>query len=283
MRILVFGGAGMAGHMVAAELATRHTVWATVRQEGDSALLRGVTPLTGIDVRSREGVSAALDATEADVLVNCVGIVKQRPIAAVEMLEVNALFPHRLAELALDHGATVIHLSTDCVFSGRRGGYTEDDLPDPPDFYGVSKLAGELTETGLTLRTSIIGLELQHRTSLVEWALAQRRPIRGYARAIFSGVTTNELARVIGDVVERHRDLRGLWHLASEPISKFDLLSRLFERIDREIEVQPDDSFICDRSLVGKRFSEAIGYAPPEWDVMIDELAASIRAREATV
>lgn len=203
MRVLVFGGAGMAGHMVAAELAADHAVWATVRRDGDLAL-PGVKPIGGIDVRSMEQVRLALDVSEADVLVNCAGVVKQRPVDAVETLEVNSLFPHRLADLARERGAAVIHLSTDCVFSGRRGGYTEADVPDPPDFYGVSKLAGELTETGLTLRTSIIGLELQHKTSLVEWALSQAGSIRGYTRALFTGVTTKELARVIGDVVERH-------------------------------------------------------------------------------
>jgi dTDP-4-dehydrorhamnose reductase len=169
-------------------------------------------------------------------------------------------------------------LGTDCVFSGKKGNYTEKDHPDPEDVYGVSKLLGETDGRGaLTLRTSMIGPELQRKTGLVEWFLAQKgKTIQGWRKAIFSGFTTAELARVIENLVTMHPGAHGVYHVSSAPISKFDLLANLNARLQTGTAITPDDSFQCDRSLDSTRFRAAFGYSPPTWDTMLDELAADI-------
>jgi dTDP-4-dehydrorhamnose reductase len=283
MRILVIGGDGMLGHALLRAWRDRHEVVPTYRQ--DASAYAGAAPhgIFGVDVRSLQDVVGAVASARPEAVVNAVGIVKQRPTAkeSIPSLEVNALFPHRLSEVCKAAGARLIHLSTDCVFSGRKGRYTEDDVPDATDLYGRSKLLGEVHEPHcLTLRTSIIGLELSRKKSLIEWFLAQRGTIKGFRRAIYSGVTTAEMARAIEFMLLHAADLGGLWHLASEPIDKHDLLTRLRARLGRtDVEIHPDDEFQCDRSLDCSRLGARVAYRPPPWDRMLDELAEEVRQR----
>jgi dTDP-4-dehydrorhamnose reductase len=212
--------------------------------------------------------------------VNCIGIVKQRSAGsqAIPSIEVNALFPHRLALLCRGHGTRLIHISTDCVFSGRRGNYNEGNLPDATDIYGRSKLLGEVTEgNALTLRTSMIGRELTRKASLLEWFLSQAGQIKGYRRAIFSGFTTSELARIIERLIAQFPEAAGLYHVSSEPISKYDLLCLVRDRMRPGVHITPDDELQCDRSLDSTRFQTRFGYKPPKWETMIDELAQDRR------
>ncbi len=288
MRVLVVGGDGMLGHQLFTGLGHTHDVRATLRRPlSEYARLGQFTAANayaGIDVRDPGSLEAVLAEFRPAAVCNAAGLVKQRPAASdpIASIEVNSLFPHRLAAMAASVGARVVHVSTDCVFSGRRGDYTEDDVPDPVDLYGRSKLLGELDREGcLTLRTSVIGLELQGRQGLVEWALAQDGRIRGFRRAIYTGLTTVELTRVLDRLIRGHEDLHGVWHVASDPISKYELLVELYSRLGRDVEVIPDDTVACDRSLRSDRFNQAVGYRPPAWATMLDELSASIRAREA--
>jgi len=289
VRILIFGGDGMLGHQLLASWRDRHDVWATLRQGREAyaahAALLGERVLPGIDVRRLQDVIDALAAVRPEAVVNAVGIVKQRATAkeAIPSLEVNALFPHRLAQVCAAAGARMVHLSTDCVFSGEKGRYVESDPPDARDLYGRTKLLGEVAEPHcLTLRTSIIGLELSRRASLVEWFLAQRGRIRGYRKAIYSGLTTREMARAIEHFLVRQPELNGVWQLASEPIDKCDLLTRLARRLGRtDVEIVPDDELACDRSLDGSALRARTDYRIPSWDAMIAELAEEIRARKA--
>jgi dTDP-4-dehydrorhamnose reductase len=233
--------------------------------------------VAGVDVRDFDTIIRAIGQTRPDAAVNCVGIVKQRPAAKdpIESLTINALLPHRLAQLCRACGARLLHVSTDCVFSGRRGGYLETDPPDADDLYGRSKLLGEIAGPGtLTLRTSMIGRELSAGFGLVEWFLSQSGPeIPGYTQARFSGLTTAALARVILHVLTRQPALEGLYHVASEPMSKFDLLEMLVRAFDRSIVVRPVDEPRIDRTLNGSRFRQATGWAPESWPAMIEELA----------
>jgi dTDP-4-dehydrorhamnose reductase len=185
-------------------------------------------------------------------------------------VRVNALFPHLLAERCAERDIRMVHISTDCVFSGHRGRYTEDDFPDPADFYGRSKLLGEVAQGGaLTLRTSIIGHELGTGRSLVDWFLSQRDHVRGFRRAIYSGLTTTEFARMLETVVLPSAQLHGLMHVASDPISKFDLLRLVADIYGWHGTIEPYDDFACDRSLRADRFRAATGYHPPSWPSMI--------------
>lgn len=287
MKILVLGGDGMLGHAVFRTLRDSHQVHVTLRKPVEAYRTTGLftadNAFGAVDVADLPLLEQTVLTAAPDVVVNCVGIVKQRPDAksAIPSIEINSLLPHRLRALCASRGARLIHFSTDCVFSGRTGAYQESDTPDPPDLYGQTKLVGEVHDApGLTLRTSIIGLELSRGTGLVEWFLAQRGEIRGFRRAIYSGLTTTALARLVRDLIERHPGLHGVWHVASAPITKYDLLVRLSRLLGRvDITIVPDDAFVCDRSLRADRFAGATGYAPPEWDEMLKELAAEIQNR----
>jgi dTDP-4-dehydrorhamnose reductase len=233
--------------------------------------------IPGIDAADFDSIIRAFEIARPDAVVNCIGIVKQRPAARdpIQSLHVNALLPHRLAALCRACGARLVHISTDCVFSGRRGAYLETDAPDAEDLYGRSKLLGEVAGPGsITLRTSIIGRELSSGLGLVDWFLAQPGPdIPGYVHARFSGLTTLALSRVVLDVVLKQPSLEGLYHVAAEPISKFDLLERLAAAFGRPVAIRPVREPRIDRTLDGTRFRQATGWTPPSWSAMIDELA----------
>jgi dTDP-4-dehydrorhamnose reductase len=218
-------------------------------------------------------------ACRPQTVINAIGVVKQRAEAndAIQSLEINALLPHRLAVLCEAAGARLIHFSTDCVFSGRRGKYRETDVPDAEDLYGRTKYLGEPGgEHCVTLRTSFIGRELTRKTGLLEWFLAQRGTIRGYTKAIFSGFTTLEMTRIIEKVLTTPV-LSGVYHVSSEPISKFDLLVMIRDALGLTTEIEPYDELQCDRSLDSSRFREALAYRPPGWKAMVEELAQDIR------
>ena len=279
----------MLGHRLFETVAPLHEARVTLRQGLDSYRRHGIfteaNAYAGIDVRRFESVMEVVSDFRPQAVVNGVGIVKQRALArdAIPSLEVNALFPHRLAVLCRAVSARLIHLSTDCVFSGRRGGYREGDSTDAEDLYGRTKHLGEVGQTGsLTLRSSIIGLELDRKTSLVEWFLAQERPIRGYRRAIYSGLTTAEMSRLIERLLREHPDLSGVWHVASAPISKYDLLTILAGKLESRGPIEPDETLACDRSLDGSAFAHATGYAAPGWDAMLAELAGEISRKRGS-
>jgi len=293
MRVLVLGGDGMLGHELVRTLTDRHDVAVTVRGAGRPPAAPGALPadrfFTGIDARCQDDVAGLLDRYRPDAVLNAVGLVKQRNEGqtALPAVEINTIFPHRLARLCRIAGIRLVHISTDCVFSGRRGRYTEDDQPDPVDVYGMSKLLGEVREApALTLRTSIIGLELAGRANgLIEWFLGRSGQISGYRRAVYTGLTTMEIARLLDRILTKHEDLTGLWHVAaSEPITKLDLLVRLSDRLraaGRPVaEVVAADGPRCDRSLLADRFAAATGFTAPGWDSMLDELAGRIMLRD---
>jgi dTDP-4-dehydrorhamnose reductase len=284
MRVLVLGGDGMLGHELFRQLRGSHDARVTLRQPLTAYAAQGLfdrgNAFADVEARWPGRVEEVLAAFRPEAVVNAIGIVKQRPESeeALASIEVNALLPHRLALACRSAGARLIHLSTDCVFSGAKGGYLEEDVPDPVDLYGRTKLLGEVTGEGaLTLRTSMIGLGLHRKTSLVDWFLAQKGRVQGYRKAIFSGLTTREIARVISLLVDNHREASGLYHLSAAPISKCDLLVKLRERLRAPVEIVPADEPRIDRSLDSTRFRRVFGWQPPSWDDMLDELAGEIR------
>jgi dTDP-4-dehydrorhamnose reductase len=261
-------------------LAADFEVHATVRDPEAAERFGLPARLHGLDATRPQALGELLEQSRADVAVNCIGIVKQleeasRPVPAIT---VNSLFPHQLAEACSDRGVRLIHPSTDCVFSGELpapAAYTEDDVPDARDLYGRSKLLGEVTEgDALTLRTSIIGWELERGSGLLEWAASQAGgSVRGFDGAIFSGLTTTALARVFGELIRDHPDLRGLLHLSADPISKADLLSALNDALDLRLSIERVEEPRVNRALDSSRFREATGIAIPSWPEMISEYA----------
>jgi dTDP-4-dehydrorhamnose reductase len=276
MKILVLGASGMLGHKVWSILGSRFETLGTVREPiGHRVFAGGDRIVTGVRVDDLPSVHHVVSEARPDVVVNCVGIVKQLSAARAHIpsIAVNALFPHQLAELTASIGARMIQISTDCVFSGRRGGYREDDEPDPVDLYGRTKLLGETGyDHTLTIRTSIIGRELAGAHGLLEWFLSQTGDVRGYTRAIFSGVTTQTLAETLGHLIADQPQLAGTWHVAGEKISKYDLIRRLADVYERDVVIEPDDRVAIDRSLDDTRFRTATALPRPDWDGMLEEL-----------
>jgi dTDP-4-dehydrorhamnose reductase len=283
MKILVLGASGMLGNAVFRLLGCSPglTVTGTVRGEAARrhfpADLAGRL-ISGIDVEHHDSIVRAFAAARPDAVVNCVGLVKQLADAndPLQAVPLNTLLPHRLAALCAAGGARLVHVSTDCVFSGKAGGYTEADVPDAYDLYGRTKLLGEVVDRphAITLRTSIIGRELDGSRSLVGWFLAQRGPVAGYRRAVFSGLPTVELATVVRDVVLPRPDLSGLYHVAAAAIDKHALLQLIAEAYGHRIEIVPRDEPVIDRSLDATRFREATGYVAPPWPELIRRMHA---------
>lgn len=278
MRLLVLGASGMLGNTMIRVLAERggHDVVGTVR----SAYVTGLFPrriatslLTGIDVDNEDALVGVFERFPPDAVINCVGLIKQLagaddPLRAVPL---NALLPHRLARLCDIAGARLIHISTDCVFSGDKGGYQETDFADARDLYGMSKYLGEVhAPHAITLRTSVIGHALDSSYGLIDWFLAQKQQCPGFTRAIFSGLPTVVLARLIRDVILPDGDLHGLYHVAAEPISKYDLLQLVCRVYGKKIEISPDDGLVIDRSLNAGCFRAATGYTAPRWPELVE-------------
>ena len=278
----------MLGHRLLMYLQDRHETKVTLRRELAAYERYGLFTLENsywsVEAKDTERFLEVMGDFHPEAVVNAVGIVKQRGTAkeAIPSLEINALLPHRLAVLCRAVGARLVHLSTDCVFSGRKGNYTEGDVADAEDLYGRTKLLGEVTDAGcITLRTSIIGLELSRRTGLIEWFLAQRGEIRGFTKAIYTGLTTAEMSHVIERVLVEHPHLSGVWQVASEPINKYDLLVRFSEVLGRDdVRIVPDDTVSIDRSLLPVAFERATGYSAPGWNEMLKELGAEVRQRQ---
>jgi dTDP-4-dehydrorhamnose reductase len=291
MRILILGGDGMLGHQLLRHFEQGYETRVTLRGDFSSytrhSLFHAGNSYVDVDVRSMDRLIEVLSDFRPQAVVNAVGIVKHRAEAkeAIPSLEINALVPHRLVLACRMIDARLVHMSTDCVFSGNRGVYSEDDISDATDLYGRSKYLGEVSDEGcITLRTSIIGLELARKASLIEWYLAQRGTIRGFNRAIFTGFSTAEMARVIERVLTQYPDLSGVWQVASKPISKYALLARLTQKLGRkDLSIECDETFVCDRSLDGSRFNQRTAYVPPSWDAMLDELVQQIRERGNTL
>lgn len=279
MRILILGGDGMLGHQLFTHLQPRHDVRCTLRQDLSAydglGLFDTQNSYAGVDVRSLERLVEVLADFRPEAVVNCVGIVKQRPTSkeSLPSLEINSLLPHRLAVLCKGIGARLIHLSTDCVFSGTKGNYQESDPSDAEDIYGKSKFLGEVHDGHcLTLRTSIIGRELTRKKSLLEWFLAQSGTVKGFKNAIYTGFTTLEMSRIIETMLLDYPTASGVYQVSSDPINKYELLLLFRDKLGHSVEILPDESFHCERSLDSTRFRQEFNYSPPSWGSMIGEL-----------
>ena len=280
MKVLVIGASGMIGSTVFRVLSeNKHwQVFGSVRDVGVKRFFSSEINnrlVAGIDVEHPDALVTILNQIRPNVVVNCAGLTKHKPEADSPLVSIpiNTLMPHRLAGLCKLVGARLIHVSTDCVFSGENGGYSENDFADARDIYGKSKLLGEVDYPHvITLRTSTIGHELRSTYGLLDWFLSQEGCCKGYTRAIFSGLPTVVFAQVIRDVVIPNAELSGLYHVAAKPINKFDLLKLIAKVYEKSIDIIPDDQLFIDRSLDAKRFQLATGYIAPEWPELIKQM-----------
>lgn len=282
-RVLVLGASGMLGSAAfrVFDEAPGWDAYGTLRSGGARQFFPTTSHerlLIGVDIDSSDALTRAFAAVRPQLVVNCVGVIKQLQSAKdpLATIPINSLLPHRVALLCEAVGARMIHVSTDCVFTGRKGDYLESDAPDADDLYGRSKLLGEVDYPhAITLRTSIIGEELGGGANgLVGWFLAQSGQVKGFRRAVFSGFPTVVLATIMKDVVAPREDLRGVYHVSADAIDKFSLLQLVKQAYGKSIEITPDDALVIDRSLNSDRFRKATGYRPPTWPTLIREMHA---------
>lgn len=290
MKILILGATGMLGSAMFREFHEKEgfDTWGTIRDpQGFSYFAKNshAKLIHSVDVLDDNHLLSLFQRLKPDLVINCIGLIKQLAAAndPLVVLPINAMFPHRLARLATTFNARLIHISTDCVFSGKKGLYKESDPSDADDLYGKSKFIGELPNSPgiLTLRTSMIGHELNSQYALVDWFLAEQHQVKGYVNAIFSGLPTNELTRIVMDYIIPHPHLYGLYHVAAHPINKFDLLHLVARVYGKKISIIPDEQVHIDRSLNADRFNTATGYVAPEWSLLIQRMHQSYVPSEA--
>jgi dTDP-4-dehydrorhamnose reductase len=281
VKVLILGGSGMLGHRLWINLSKQYETWVTVRGNGSEIPEAPEFPRQYIrpmvDALNFDQIIRAMASIQPDLVINCIGLIKQQGHIARDPLfsiSLNTMLPHRISMTCRAAKIRMIHISTDCVFSGKKGNYLESDPSDAEDLYGRTKFLGEVAYPHcVTMRSSIIGRELKNHLGLIDWFLAQTNAVHGYKRAIYSGFTTDEFSRIILDYVIPNPTLSGVYHVSSSPISKYDLLQLTKQAYQKEIEILPDEEFFCDRSLNSIRFRQITGYQPPSWKNMIEEMA----------
>ena len=278
--ILILGIEGMLGHVVGGVLSEDFNVVGTSRKSVDSdSPIRQILPHLPIhqnlNVRDENSIRIVVEALRPDYVINCVGVIKQKlePSSYVDCIDINSALPHRLASICDEFGSRLIHFSTDCVFSCTPGVKDLLTQPNPQDLYGRSKLLGELNhENSLTIRTSIVGRQISGSESLFEWLLSQKgKKISGYSKALYTGVTTKTLAKILKQIIAKEIDLHGVWQIASSEISKYDLLNLVNDKLDLGISIDKNSDFECDRRLDGSEFTRRTSIEVPSWIEMIEE------------
>ena len=277
---MIVGATGMLGYSLFSNLSdyAELDVFGTVRSiKGKEHFFEKYIPniISNIDITNIDDLDDTIERINPHVVINCIGLIKQheKENSTIESIYINSLFPHQLAKLCDKHSSKLIHFSTDCVFSGNKGNYIETDIPDANNMYGRTKFIGEVVDNRhLTLRTSIIGHELSSNVSLIDWFLSQKNNTKGFTKAVFSGLPTCHIAKVLCDYVLPNNSLTGLYHLSVKPINKYDLLTKVSSQYSKIIEVEESDSFVTDKSLDSMRFINETGYKVPTWDALIEEM-----------
>lgn len=279
MKILVLGATGMLGSSIFKFLTSKsnHKVYGTYRDSNSLEYFNAVevSNLFHFDLVKFKIPQDLFSTIKPDIVINCIGLIKQNTNSynSISQIEANAYLPHQLARYSNEFGYKLIHFSTDCVFSGKRGYYTERDIPDPIDIYGKSKLLGEVFgKNSLTIRTSIIGHGLKKNKSLIDWFLGQKDCVEGYKNAFFSGLPTNEIAEILNNNIFPNLHLNGLYHLGGLPINKFDLLTLVSKVYKKEINIKENTDFKINRVLISAKFITDFDYCQKDWPSLIKNM-----------
>jgi len=278
MKILILGGDGMIGHKMAQVLSVQnHKIFISVRESKDLTLKR-ISPKAKVFFNDflKDSILDFLDKVNPDVIINAIGITIRRGAAEniSDTIYLNSLFPHQISSWALAFKKRLIHFSTDCVFSGSEGSYLEDATPNALDYYGKTKGLGEInSKSSLTIRSSMIGPELYNKTELFEWIINNKeKEINGFSRVMYSGVTTVYMAKLVADLIDNHKNLSGIYNIASKPISKFELLHLINDNFDLGLIINDNKTVISNKTLNASKIEKVIGFQPPSWDELIFEL-----------
>jgi dTDP-4-dehydrorhamnose reductase len=287
MKILVIGATGMLGYSLFSNLSdySELDVYGSVRSiKGKECFFNDRLDklITGVDVSDLLTIEAVIDRVNPSIVINCIGLIKQHSISKqhCDAISINSLLPHELAEICGRAGAKLIHFSTDCVFSGEQGNYLEGDVPDAQDLYGKSKCLGEVSYAPhLTIRTSIIGHELSSNVSLIDWFLSQSGNTKGFSKAIFSGLPTCVIAKIIAENIIPNSDVTGLYQLSVDPIDKYSLLKLVASVYGKKIEIDASTAIVIDRSLNSQRLRDKINFQVPAWDSLIADMNSDYKKR----
>lgn len=280
MKVLILGGAGMLGHQVFLKLKSEFgqaNVACTLRKKKEHydrfELFKDAIVFDNLDVLNLTDILSTLEKFKPQYIINCIGLtLRKQELADMEKcIQVNSMLPHRLAKWGESNNCRIIHFSTDCVFDGKKGNYTEKDIPTAQDLYGESKFLGEvLYPNALTLRLSIVGREIEGKTELVEWFLSQQaKTVKGFSQALYSGLTTNFVAHEVARILKQFPGLSGVYHVASEKISKYELLKLLNQLYACGIEIQETSDYSVDKTLNCDSYSKATGFKRPDWLAML--------------
>jgi dTDP-4-dehydrorhamnose reductase len=280
IKILILGSTGLLGSTLLKYLSKKNNYkcYGAIRKKSDAIKLKNIKDikLYKIDYKKRCSITKVFNQINPNIIINCIGITKQlvHKNKISEIIRVNSFLPHFLSQLVnLQKKIRLIHFSTDCVFSGIKGNYKETDLPDAQDIYGRSKLLGEIScSNTLTLRTSIIGHELQTKYSLLNWFLDQKKFVEGYKNAFFSGLTTLEIAKVLDRFIIPNKNLEGLYHLSGKKISKYDLLNLIKKVYKKDIKININRNVKINRSLNSNSLQIITGYKLNSWNKIIKEM-----------
>ena len=280
--VLILGASGMLGHMLVRVFSPHHRVIGTTSSQYKAKsplakLLDRDSWIGGIDVRSLNRVDELVREIQPNVVINCVGLIKQKMESSniTDAIIINSLFPHHLASLCESQKCRLIHFSTDCVFDGAPGIKKVSDTPNATDLYGTTKRLGEVDYgDSITIRSSIVGAQIVGNESLFQWAISQKgKSIKGFTGALYSGLTTMTMSKVILEIVDNFPQLSGIQQIASEAITKHDLLRKLNAALGLNLDICADNTIIYDRTLDGSEFVEQTGVRIPTWDEMIIEFA----------
>ena len=278
MKILILGGDGMIGHKMAQVLSVQnHEIVISIREKKELTL-KSISSKVKVFLNDfiKDSILDFLDKVNPDVIINAIGITIRRGAAEniSDTIYLNSLFPHQISSWALAFKKRLIHFSTDCVFSGSEGSYLEDATPNALDYYGKTKGLGEInSKSSLTIRSSMIGPELYNKTELFEWIINNKeKEINGFSRVMYSGVTTVYMARLLADLIDNHKNLIGIYNIASKPISKFELLHLINDNFDLGLIINDNKTVISNKTLNASKIEKVIGFQPPSWDELIFEL-----------
>ena len=278
--ILIIGSNGMLGHMLFNYFSAKdgfETIGLARKSVNGFKNKKNIIKeenLTNPDI-----IYSLIDKLRPNLVINCVGMIKQNPnISNIEeSFYINSFFPKILSQICKLKKVRFITFSTDCVFSGKKGFYKEDDLVDIHDLYGQSKYLGEVndSENTLTLRTSIIGKELNTKRGLLEWLISQsklNKKVYGFKNVIFSGFPTIEVARIIHKYIIPNDELKGIYHLSSDPIDKYSLLNLIKRFYSLDIEILEEYDNVIDRSLDSSKFRFETGFIPYNWEYLVQRM-----------
>lgn len=287
MKILIVGAAGMLGYSLFKNLGdySQFDVFGTVRNiNGKESFFADCSDriIKNIDVNDIHLIDGVIGKVDPDVVINCIGLIKQHSVSKqhIDAVAINSLLPHQLASICDKYFCKLIHFSTDCVFDGKKGDYAEQDSPDAIDLYGKSKCLGEIDYAPhLTLRTSIIGHELSSKVSLVDWFLSQDTKVKGFSKAVFSGLPTCEISKLLAEKILPNKQLSGLYQLSVDPIDKYTLLKLIAKIYSKNIEIEESIELAIDRSLNSKKLRKEINYKVPSWKDLISAMYADYKKR----